>query len=446
MLDRRLAGLRGLLRAGVRTDAHVDGMLPGAAGRDRLDRGGRSTEEVVLLTNASPSGGRTSQTRAERAVFALAVAETATWGLLYYSFGVLLVPTAARLAASEAEISGAFSFALLAAGIVAPLAGRAVDRYRAGPVMLMGSVLGAAGFVALGSAESMAQVYAAWVCLGVAHGLSSYEPAFAAVTRWFSDPEARRRALLVITSFGGLASTVFVPVAAWLVGSYGMRVATSVFAAALALVVTPLHAIVASVPEPRTSEPALEGDVARSRAVFGVLASVFAIQAFASTGATTFLFPSFVDDGVSAPDAARLVGLVGVAQVPARLLYAHLCRLVPQPARLSTLLAIQAIALASVGGAGGVGRVIALVAFGSANGLATLERASVIHDWFGVGSYGARSGVLAGVSAVARAAAPVTVALLAHRTSYGGAFAGLGGVLVVATVALAAFERRRVAA
>jgi len=402
-----------------------------------------SDQDVVLLIDEPFARVEEASSSAKRAVFILAVAETVSWGLLYYSFSVMLGPTAARLHATEAEVSGAFSLALLAAGAVAPFVGRAVDRRGAGAVMVIGSVLGAIGFSALAFVTSVIELYAVWICLGVAHGLSSYEPAFTAVTRWFEDLDARRRALLVITSFGGLASTIFVPIAAWLVSSHGLRTSALVFAGVLCFFVTPLHGLVALVPRPEPSVRPNSVAAAPPRAALATLACVFALHAFASMGASAFLFPSLVDRGVSVPNAAELAALVGAAQVPARLFYEPLCRIVPGKARLSLLLIAQAIAIAGWGLLDGAPRIIALVAFGASNGLGTLERATVIGEWFGVHGYGARSGLLAAVSAITRAAAPITIAVVASRTSYAHAFVGLGGALVVASWVLARRESRR---
>jgi predicted MFS family arabinose efflux permease len=374
------------------------------------------------------------------AVWILAAAGTVSWGLLYYSFGVLLRPMAEALHVSEAEIAGAFSVALLAAAVAAPVVGRAVDRVGAGPVLAAGSGIGALGFALASRVESTPWLYAAWGLLGAAHACTSYEPAFAAVTAWLPDLDARRRALLVVTSLGGLASPIFVPFAALVVEAAGFRSGALLFAAVLLFVVTPLHATLATVrhpaspPSPRSGAPA-SGPT--------LLAAVLALQAFASTSLAAFVFPALQDRDVTPAEAAALAGLVGAAQVPARLLYGPLCRQVPAHARLATLLAAQAVALVAFGSLSGPSLALALLAFGAANGLVTLERASVVADWFGLDGYGARSGSLAAGSMAARAAAPLVMALMARHASYDSAFLVVACGLGVAIVLQLAGERRR---
>lgn len=369
------------------------------------------------------------------AVWLLAVAETVAWGLLYYGFGVLLVPMAERAHVAPADVALAFSLALLASGAAAPVVGRAVDRDGPGRVMTLGAALGATGFAALAWARDMPSLCAAWALLGIAHACTSYEPAFAAITRWHTDPFARRRALLVLTSVAGFASTIFVPVASWLVERLGLRDTVLIFAATMAFVVAPLGGVIGRV---RTTNAPADGPRERreggARRGLAVLAVVFALHAFASTGASLYFYPALMAQRLVPADAAGLAGLVGAAQVPARLLYGPMCDFVSTRARLPVLLVLQALALVGSSTFTGLPRVVALLVFGAANGLSTLERATLVSAWLGDAGYGARSGVVAAASAVTRACAPFVVALVAGASSYPHAFTGLAAVLGVATL------------
>ena len=427
-----------LLRAGARGRTCPHGIEP------VLLRASAGGFEVVVLLKARAPGS--SAIRVGAAVWLLAIAETISWGVLYYTFGVLLGPMAVRARVHESEVAVAFSLALLASGVVAPVVGREVDRRGPGAVMTLGALVGACGFLALAMVEGPLALYLVWMSLGVAHACTSYEPAFAAVTRWFPDPVARRHGLLVLTSVAGFASTIFVPLAAWLVRTRGLPKTSIVFACVLALVVTPLHLVIMRVrrPSPPMVSAATPLPVREPpRGALTMLAVVFAIHAFASTGASLFLFPSLVARHVSSADAAALAGLVGAAQVPARLFYEPMSRWIPSRARLSLLLMVQAVALVGWATLTRTGRVVALVAFGASNGLATLERATLVSDWFGLAGYGARSGVLAAASAFTRAAAPFAIALVVSRTSYPHAFFALAAALVVATAVQLATEAQR---
>jgi MFS family permease len=68
-------------------------------------------------------------------VFTLALTETTSWGILYYAFTVFLTPMQAELGWSRADLTGAFSMALLLAGLAGIPVGHWLDRH--GPRLLM---------------------------------------------------------------------------------------------------------------------------------------------------------------------------------------------------------------------------------------------------------------------------------------------------------------------
>ncbi len=363
-----------------------------------------------------------------RAVFALAGAETVSWGILYYSFGVLLPFLAAELGASNATVGGAFSAALLAGAAVSRTSGRLIDRVGPAPVMTAAGLLGALAFALLHVTSSVDALYAIWIVVGVSHAGVLYEPAFAAATTWFPSPAARTRALLVITTFGGLASTIFLPLTAWLCARLGWRDAVLVLAATLVVLTLPVHA---TLPRAATVAPVAGSRVPRLHR----LASLSALQSFVSAGVALFLVVHLHAEGMSIARAAALAGLMGAAQLPGRLLFAPLSRHAAARWRLPGLLAAQGVALAGIATQAGGARVLCVVLFGAANGLVTLERATLIVERAGPAGFGAASGRVASVALVGRAAGPLGLGLLAAATgTTGAAFLLLAAVLLGAAL------------
>src|SRR5262249_61305104 len=90
--------------------------------------------------------------------------------------------------------------------------------------------------------HGLGALYAVWGAMALAMAAILYEPAFAAVVHWF--PQRRERALLILTLVAGLASTIFMPLAAWLLGRFGWRMTVQVVAAFLAATTIPIHALV----------------------------------------------------------------------------------------------------------------------------------------------------------------------------------------------------------
>src|SRR5919204_1038183 len=72
---------------------------------------------------------------------AVSVTEVVSWGILYYAFTVFVAPMQTELGWSQVAITGAYSLALLCAGLAAVPVGRWLDRHRPRALMTAGSVL-----------------------------------------------------------------------------------------------------------------------------------------------------------------------------------------------------------------------------------------------------------------------------------------------------------------
>jgi MFS family permease len=174
-----------------------------------------------------------------RLVLSLSVAQLISWGSIFYMFALVLEPLERDLGLNRAEVSLAFSLALLAEGLMAYPVGRWIDRGHERLVMTAGSALAGVCLVLHAQVTSLVALYAVWLGLGTAMAAVLYSPAFALVTRRF--PNDFRRAIITLTFLGGLASTVFIPLTAWLMHALGWRDALLSLAALHLLVCVPLH-------------------------------------------------------------------------------------------------------------------------------------------------------------------------------------------------------------
>ena len=76
-------------------------------------------------------------------VWLLGFTQIIGYGALYYGFAILAEDMARSLAMAGVRVFGAFSLALLAGGLIAPMVGRRIDRHGAAKVMAVGSIAAA---------------------------------------------------------------------------------------------------------------------------------------------------------------------------------------------------------------------------------------------------------------------------------------------------------------
>jgi MFS family permease len=378
-------------------------------------------------------------------VAAVSITETVTWGIIYYGFPVFLRPMEQDLGASRVAITAAFSVGLGVAALAALPVGRWIDRHGGRSLMTLGSCLATALTFAWARVESLPALYTVWFLMGLAMAATLYEPAFAVVVSWFR--QARDRALLTVTLVAGFASTIFMPIEAWLLTRVGWRMALTMLAVVLAVITIPIHALVLrrgpAVPAPRSGGATgpvpgkTLGEAART-IVFWVLASAFFVSNFATAAVSVHLIPYLVDHGYSATLAASIIGWMGAMQVPGRVLF------VPISAQLGARWMVAAVFFGQAVGMGQlpfitmIGTALPfIVIMGASNGMSTLSRATSLAQIFGARHYGAISGAIALGANGARAIGPVGASLLLLGLGgYPSVFWALAASLVLASLSV----------
>jgi predicted MFS family arabinose efflux permease len=388
-------------------------------------------------------------------IWTLAITETVSWGILYYAFAVFLVPMQRELGWSTPQITGAYSLALVVTMVLSPPVGRWLDR--AGPrvPMTLGSILGTVLLVAWARVETLPAFYVIWAGLGAALALTLYAPAFAVASAWFV--RGRTRALLILTTVAGLASTIFLPLAGWLTERHGWRDALIVLALILGVLTIPAHALVlrrrpedlgllpdGAAPDPGRPPPAPER-VSFHRALrdpaYWWLNFAFFLGMTAAVAIGVYLIPILLERGESLARATFITGLIGAAQVLGRVIVTALDRRVPEAAVGIAVFALQAVALAVILVSSGLAALLLAVGLlGAGRGGATLLRATLVADRYGRANFAAISGIPAAAQMAARAVAPVGAGLLtAGRDGYGPMLALLAMIALASTLAMALF-------
>lgn len=350
-----------------------------------------------------------------------------------------MVPMQAELGWGRDALVAGYSLAVLMWGVSAYPVGRLIDAFGGRGVMALGSALGAFALALLGTVASLPGYFLAWALAGVAMGMTLYEAAFTVLAQ--ACGAGTRRAITLVTLAGGLASTLFWPLAQLLVEALGWRGAWFALAAAQAAICLPLHALVlprvtrvprgaaAADAAPAAQRPRRHAWLRAWR--FWLLVVTFVCSMFATGAVSTHLIALLVERGLSAREAVFVAALLGPMQIAGRLFELAFGRRLSITAlgRATMLMLLGGLVVFAVAGTS-LALLIAFAAvYGAGFGLITIVRAMTPAELFGREEYGALNGALSAPAMAARAAGPIVVSLV--LTAWGS---GAGTVLMLAVL------------
>jgi MFS family permease len=358
-----------------------------------------------------------------RLILWLSLAQLISWGSVFYTFALLMAPLELELGMSRAQSSLGFSLALLAEGLLAYPVGRLIDRGHERAVMTGGSLLVGLCLALHSVVTSVGGFYAVWLGLGTGLAATLYQPAFAVVTRRF--PNDFRRAIITMTFLGGLASTVFLPLSAWLIQTLGWRHALWCLAALHFAICAPLHALVLRHAPPGPARATSHGAPRRTpmshhlRSAPFLLIGAFVVLMMAVTAALPAHMVSLLrEGGMQETWVIAVPASIGVLQVLGRALLfffeqhfdLHLAnRLIPGLIPLGLL----SLLLAPLLGSAQLGLVLLFVLFyGVGNGMLTIVKGTAVAEYVNREHVASLNGALGLPSALARAASPLVLGLL----------------------------------
>ena len=372
----------------------------------------------------------------------LSLAQLITWGSVFYTFALLMEPLESELGFTRAQTSAAFSMALLMEGLLAFMVGRWIDRGHERRVMTVGSLMMGAGLAAHTQVSGLIGFYAVWLWLGTAMAATLYAPAFAVLTRRFASDF--RRAIIVMTFLGGLASTVFIPLSSWLIASLGWREALWVLAALQFGVCAPLHffwlrGASRRADTPRTPPPdaAAPGLATHLRSTPFLLVGFFVVGMAAVTAALPpHLINLLREAGLPSAWVILIPASIGVLQVIGRLLlyfFEHHVSVHRANALIPCLIPLGLGLLLAGSGQALLGLLFVLL-YGMGNGLITIVKGTAIAQYVDRTHVASLNGALGVPQALARAAAPLALGVL--WTPEGGYGSGLAMLIAVSVLAV----------
>ncbi len=387
------------------------------------------------LSPVSPEG--------RRLVLLLGLAQTVSWGTLYFTFTVFLAPMHDTLGWARPFLAGGFSLGLLVWALCSFWVGRALDRWPARRVMGAGTVLAAGSLLAWSLVSDQTAFLLLWLPMGVAMATTLYDPAFVVLRQAFGD--AYQRPIIGLTLIAGFSSTICIPLAQWGAEHIGWRHTLQVFALAQVLVCLPVH-LRLRVRPPQHASASTTDDPAPIHAsawrmvlrlpVFWAVVLAFVAISLIATVLGAHLIPLLSEKGVPTGRQLLIAALIGPAQVLGRLAMmrfrlAHPVRVAPVTYAAMTV-ALILLALSS----GPLLLAFALI-YGAANGINTMLRAIAMPELVSRNQYATLNGLMMTPVLLAQASAPWLGALLWKAT--GGYAAVEWAMVACALIALCAF-------
>lgn len=368
----------------------------------------------------------------------LGVGMILAWGSSFYLLAVLAGPIAADTGWPLSWIVGALSIGFLTSGLVSPQVGRAIDRWGGRPVLAFSAIVLSLGLFALAVAPSLPAYVAAWIVLGIGMGAGLYDPAMSTLGRLYG--QHARRAITLLTLFGGLASTVCWPLSAYLVEVAGWRGTCATYAVIHLLFTLPLYlVIVPREPERRSTPTTVEeqpvhrrpDDRLRRRRLLLVLTAIGLMLPWSITAVIgVHLLTILQAQGVGFAAAVALGALVGPAQVGGRVVEMFVgIRFHP----VWTMIASSALVSIGLALLFGDPWIVAagLVVYGAGNGLTSIVRGTLPLVLFGAEGYATLMGMLGRPMMIAFATTPFLGAVILDRYDATVLLATLIGMVVV---------------
>jgi MFS family permease len=363
---------------------------------------------------------------------ALSAGQLISWGILYYALIVASPVVAADTGWSIPEVTLTFSIGLVGSALAGIPVGRWLDQVGPRTIMTLGAMVGPAGLLVVSAAPSLSIFATGWLIVGLAQSAVLYQAAFTVIARRYGAKS--RGPMTIVTLAGGLASTVFAPMVAGLLGVMGWREMFLLLAGLLLVTTAPLHWFTLEASwSPRTHADVPRhtlGAVVRTPRFWMLEVSTLALVA-ALYAVTLAVIPLFTEKGLSYELAAWSLGLLGAGQIIGRLVFVAVPRAAEPWVPLAATAGLSALFLALLSLVPGPpwALVALAVAAGAVRGAQTLVQAAAVVDRWGARNYGTINGVFA---------APVTV-LIATAPAIGPVVAqSVGSYATMALIAAAA--------
>ena len=370
-------------------------------------------------------------------ILLLGLVTIASYGAWFYAFGVLFDPILDDTAWPESGLAATFSLAAAIGAISSIPAGRFVDRFGSRLSFLTAAAVSTVGLWSASTADDFLAFAIPAVIGGSAlQGLAFYHVTQATAVR--AAPDEPTRAIALLTIYGAFSSAIYLPLAAYLVGSVGWRETMRILVVGTAVVLVVGAVFVREGPRtPRArTAPAFGPGFRTPAAKRFVIGS--ALAGFAVGAMLVYQVPLMTGAGLSVGVAAWMAGARGAAQITGRIpLSLIVARIGARSSlRLSFAMITASVLLLSMAGNVVIALIYVAVA-GFGIGANSPLQGIYANELFDKANLGASMGVITMSFGLSSAVGPVVVGLLADVSGnrwWGVALAILAGMAAVSVM------------
>ncbi|MDO6765133.1 MFS transporter [Agarivorans sp. 1_MG-2023] len=380
------------------------------------------------------------------ATHAMAIAQTLLWASLYYSFPALLLTWQSQLNWSLADLSLAFTLALVMSAICSPLIGRLIDQGLGAKVLALSAAAGGLGLLLLGQVQQLWQFYVVWAFIGCASAGCLYEPCFAFLTRYTG--ANAKSAITKVTLYAGFAGTISFPACFYLVSHFSWPFTVSTLGFVVLFVALPLLWF-SSVSIQKANKAGFNKDNHKASTSasgrlktlsFWLIAIAFSLSALNHTLVVNYLLPAMHALNFSPNKAVLVMSMIGPMQVIGRIVMMSVDRRLSNP-MIAMLCFISMFSAATLMWWLAQWQIViwgVVVLQGAAYGVTSIMRPVLTKQLLGSENFGAISGYLAVPYLLATASAPFLGAFVWQLHQQQAIFAVINLSALLGLVAMAA--------
>ncbi len=358
--------------------------------------------------------------------------------VLFYTFGLWIVPWQEEFGWSRAQIGGAQGVAAISLIMVVPLVGLAIDRFGIRRIAITSMLLFAAStYAAVFLTGSIWMLYGLMVLFAVT-GAGASPVAFTRVVNgWFAKNRGLALGLALMST--GIAAAVLPALLAPYTAEHGWRAGITLLSLIIA---APVILVVFWVRDSGPEDTPPSGIEEKSgvipdlkRGVFKKLGVMFFLIAFGVCGLIPSFIPMLLDAGVSAEATGRYTAAIGISVIIGRLFTGFMVDRVFAPYVTFVLFSCAAAGLL-VSALGGVAfAFVGAIALGFAIGAEVDLIGYYAARYFGTQNYGVLFGILYSCFSAGCAFSPLVAGYIWDKTqSYDIALFGAAGLLGLAAI------------